>query len=112
MPTIFEPKDLAVTHQDGFSLTVLANAKMHGTDALAVDRITLDANVSTSTYEVLNVERFLYIIRGAGEAQVGGQAFPLETESVLWIEAEDTYSLQSGADGLEVLLCRAPATVA
>jgi quercetin dioxygenase-like cupin family protein len=109
MPTIFEPKDLSVTQQNGLSLTTLADAAMLGTDALAVERITLDANANTSTFEASNMERFLYVIRGAGGAQVGGQVFPLEPESILWIEADDSYSLQSGAQGLEVLFCRAPA---
>lgn len=108
MPTIFEPKDLPVTQKDGQSLTTLANAAMLGTDALQVERITLDANFGTATFEAANAERFIYIIRGAGGAQVGEQAFPLEPESILWIEADDSYSLQSGADGLEVLVCSAP----
>ena len=109
MPKIFELKDLPATQQNGLSLTTLANASMLGADALAVDRITLDANINTSIYEAANAERFLYVIHGAGGAQVGGQVFPLEPESVLWIEAEDSYSLQSGTDGLDVLICRAPA---
>ena len=109
MPTIFEPKDLPLTQQNGLSLTTLADTSMLGTDALAVERVALDANVSTSISEATNIERFIYIIRGAGEAQVGDQLFPLEPESMLWIEADDTYSLKSGAEGLEVLLCRAPA---
>ncbi len=109
MPTIFEPEDLPVTRQNGLSLTTLADAAMLGTDALAVERITLDANANSPDFEAANIERFLYVIRGVGGAHVGGQILPLEPESILWIEADDSYSLHSGAQGLEVLICRAPA---
>jgi len=109
MPTIFEPKDLSVIEKDGQSLTTLANAAMLGTDALQVERITLHTNTGTSSFEAVNAERFLYVIRGAGGAHVGEQSFPLDTESVLWLEKDDMFLLEASADGLEVLLCRAPA---
>lgn len=109
MPTIFEPKDLPAVEQTGLSLTTLANAAMLGTDALHVERMRLDANATTSTFNAMNAERFLYVIRGAGQAQVGNRSFPLEPESILWIEADDSYALRSDTQGLEVLICRAPA---
>ena len=109
MPTIFEPKDLPAIKKDGQSLTTLANMAMLGTDAMEVERIILDANASTSNFEAVNAERFLFVIHGAGQAHVGEQAFTLQAESLLWLETPDTFYLMAGADGLEVLLCRAPA---
>jgi hypothetical protein len=49
------------------------------------------------------------VIRGKGQAYVGQQAFPLSNESVLWLEKEDTFYMEAGLEGLEVLLCQAPA---
>ncbi len=109
MPTIFQPGDLSTVRQRGHSATMLANPAMLGTDALQVERICLDPNVMTSAFRAMNGERFLYVIRGAGNARVGDGAFPLEPESILWIEVDDCYVLQSGPQGLEVLVCSAPA---
>jgi len=109
MPTIFEPKDLPLTRQDGMGRAVLANAAMLGAGVLQVERITLDGNASTSPFEPAAAERFLYVLRGAGTTNVRDQAFTLEPESVLWIEADDACSLRAGPDGLEVLFRRAPA---
>ena len=108
MPNIFEPKDLPTTRQEGIVSTVLADPTMLGADVLQVERITLDANASTSTLESVAAVRFLYVLRGLGQAFAGDQTFPLEPESILWIEANDTCSLRAGADGLEVLFCCAP----
>ena len=45
---------------------------------------------------------------GKGQAYVGEQAFPLDAESMLWLEKDDIFYLEAGTDGLEVLLCHAP----
>jgi len=110
LPTIFEPKDLPVTEKNGANITTLANNAMLGADALQVERITLEASAKSSTFEALDAERFVYVIRGKGQAYVSGQAFPLEAESMLWLESGDTFYLEAGADGLEILLCHAPAS--
>ena len=109
MPTIFEPKDLPLTRQDEMTRTVLANPAMLRAGVLQVERITLDGNAGTSPFEPAAGERFLYVLRGAGTAVVRDQAFTLEPESVLWIEADDACSLRAGPGGLDVLFCRAPA---
>src|SRR5574341_2167788 len=110
MPTIFEPTDLSDIRKNGAHTAVLANTAMLGTNALQVERITLEAAAKTSLFEAIDAERFLYVIRGAGQAHVGEQEFPLDAESVLWFEKGDSFYLEAGADGLEVLLCRAPAS--
>ena len=109
MPIIFEPNDLPVRDKAGARYTTLANAAMLGADALQVEHVTLDAGKSSEPATAVDVERFLYVIQGAGQAQVGQEIFPLSTESMLWLESGDTFTLEAGADGLEVLVCRAPA---
>jgi quercetin dioxygenase-like cupin family protein len=109
MPTIFEPKDLRAIKKNSASVAMLANSATLGTNALQVERIELKEAAKTSLYEATDAERFIYVIRGTGQANLGQQQYPLEPESVLWFEKEDTFFLEAGADGLEVLLCQAPA---
>ncbi len=108
MPTIFEPRDLPVTEKHGVNIATLANHAMLGTDALQVERIILEARARSSTFESFEPERFIYVIHGKGRAAVSGQSFPLDAESMLWLEADETFYLEADADGLEVLLCHAP----
>ena len=108
MPMMFEPKDLPVDEKTGVKTATLANQAMLGTDALQVQRIALDAGAESGPYTAENAERFIYVIRGRGQAHVKEQAFPLSSESVLWLEKSDSFYLEADAAGLEVLLCHAP----
>lgn len=110
MPTIFEPKDLPVTEMNRAKVLTLADQAMLGTNALGVDRILLQEGAKSASYPQSPAERFVYVIHGNGQARVGEQAFLLETESVLWLEKEDTFYLEAGSNGLDVLLCHAPAS--
>jgi quercetin dioxygenase-like cupin family protein len=109
MPTIFAPSDLARNHRQGISHTTLADRALLGTDALQVEHLRVDPGARSQTARASGGERFLYVIRGAGRAQVGAESFPLEPESILWLEPGDTVTLEAGAEALEVLQCRAPA---
>lgn len=109
MPTIFDPKDLPVTEKNGAKIATLANQAMLGTNALQVEKVLLQPGAESASYPASDGERFVYVIRGKGQAYVGQQAFPLSTESVLWLEKEDTFYMEAGFEGLEVLLCQAPA---
>lgn len=108
MPTIFESRDLPVTEKHGVNIATLANHAMLGTDALQVERIILAARVKSSTFESLEPERFIYVMCGKGQAHVGEQTFPLDAESMVWLEKDETFYLEADMDGLEVLLCHAP----
>ena len=110
MPIIFEPKDLPVAEKDKVKITTLANQAMLGTPALQVQRIMLEAGTRSESFHAETVERFLYVINGQGQADVGEQRFPLERESILWLEKSDSFWLEAGAAGLELLLCQAPAS--
>lgn len=110
MPTIFEAKDLPVAEQNGVNTTTLADESMLGTSALQVERIVLQSGAESVSYNPAEAERFLYVIRGNGQAHVGERALPLNAESVLWLEKKESFNLEAGSDGLEVLLCQAPAS--
>jgi quercetin dioxygenase-like cupin family protein len=110
MPTIFETKELPVTEKNGVKIATLANQTMLGTNALQVERIVLRPGGKSDPYPPSEAERFLYVIRGKGQVQVGQQLFPLEAESVLWLEKGDTFTLAADPEGLDVLLCHAPAS--
>ena len=110
MPIIFEPEDLRVIKKNRARVAVLANSAMLGTNALQVERIDLKESAKTSLFEAVDGERFIYVIRGTGQADIGQEKYPLRSESVLWLEREDTFLLEAGSDGLEVLLCHAPAS--
>lgn len=108
MPTIFESKDLPLDEKTGIKIATLANQTMLGTDALQVKRITLNANSKSDSYSAENAERFVYVISGKGQARVGNESFPLEAESVLWLEKSDSFHFETDTNELEILLCYAP----
>jgi len=108
MPTIFESKDLPLDEKTGVKIATLANQAMLGTDALQVKQIHLDANSKSESFDAENAERFVYVISGKGQAKVGNESFPLETESVLWLEKTDSFHFETEASELELLLCSAP----
>lgn len=110
MPTIFEPKDLPIAEKRSVNITTLANQAMLGTDALRVQSIALKAGAKSESFEAENSERFVYVIRGKGQAILGEQVFPLDAESVLWLDKGDSFYLEASSDGLQVLLCHAPAS--
>ena len=109
MPTIFEPNDLPARKEDGATFTTLTNPAMLGADALQVERVSLEAGKKSEPANAVEAERFVYVIQGSGKAQVGSEIFPLAPESMLWIESGDAFTLEAEADGLEVLVCKAPA---
>ena len=108
MPTIFELNDLPVRNEGGATYTTLADAAMLGVAALQVERVTVEAGKKSEPASAIDAERFLYVIRGTGQAQVGSETFPLAPESMLWIESGETFTLEAGAEQFEVLVCRAP----
>jgi len=108
MPTIFEPKDLPIDEKTGMKVATLANQAMLGTDALQVKRITLGTNSKSDSFGAEKAERFVYVISGKGQARVGTESFPLEAESVLWLEKSDVVHFETDANELELLLCYAP----
>jgi len=109
MPNILEPKDIRAIKKNGGKVAVLADYATLGTNALQVERIEIQESARTDVFEAVDAERFVYVIRGSGQARIGQDQYRLAPESVLWLERQDAFSLEGGKGGLEVLLCRAPA---
>lgn len=109
MPIIFEPEDLPVPEKNGANTATLANRAMLGTNALQVEKVLLQPGAKSASYAPRDAERFVYVIRGKGQAYVNERAFLLRAESVLWLETGDTFYLEAGPEELEVLHCQAPA---
>lgn len=108
MPIILEPGDLPGRHEGNVSRTILADSAVLGTNALQVERLVIGAGGSTAVVPAMNAERFVYVVRGAGQAHVGNESHGLEPESILWIEPRESYTLEAGSQELEVLVCLAP----
>jgi mannose-6-phosphate isomerase-like protein (cupin superfamily) len=110
MPTIFDPKDFPVIEKNGANTATLANQAILGTNALQVQKVLLRPRADSASYSPSDTERFVYVIRGKGQAYVNERVFPLGAESVLWLEKSDTFYLEAGSEELEVLFCQAPAS--
>lgn len=108
MPIIFKPHDLPVTEKDRATVITLANQAMLGTNALQVEKVLLLPGAESAAYPPIEAERFVYVIRGRGQAYVNERVFTLKPESVLWLETKDNFYLEAGPEELEVLLCQAP----
>jgi quercetin dioxygenase-like cupin family protein len=111
MPTIYDASNLETNRRGGVARTALANLALLGSDALVVERLTCEPGAQTPAASAPGQEKFIYVIRGAGVARVGSESFSLETESMLWLDLGDIYTLEAGADGLEILVCRAPGSL-
>jgi hypothetical protein len=71
MPSIFKPNDLPTKNQAGASYTTLASATMLGTDALGVKRVVLETGKKPELISAADAKRFVYVIQGSDQAQVG-----------------------------------------
>ena len=51
------------------------------------------------------------MIKGDGIAKVNSKEFPLDKESILWLESGEKYHFISGSLGLEILQGTAPYSI-
>jgi len=77
--------------------------------ALELDRMEVAPRRSREWQAHDGSEHLLYVIRGSGSAKVEDESLGLAQESILWLDPGEQATLVAGADGLEVLLARAPA---
>lgn len=109
MTLILEPEKTEFYLQGkGWKAITLADGPILGNSAMVARRWSLDSFARTTQIQHGEYEEFLYVISGTGEAFVGDQSFPLETESILWLEVGDKYQLVAGESGLEILQGFAP----
>jgi quercetin dioxygenase-like cupin family protein len=109
MPIIVKLEERRIQqHADGWEEILLADSKIIGSPALAARHWSLEPNVSGPQIEHGDYDEMLYVISGSGDAWVGNQRFSLTAESLLWLEPGDSYQLEAGPEGLEVLQGIAP----
>ncbi|MFQ5611083.1 MAG: hypothetical protein ACE5H9_03025 [Anaerolineae bacterium] len=109
MPIIINAQDTHLTRRGaGWQEITLADARTIGAPAMVARRWRLEPGASGPDLEQGDAEQLLYVIRGGGAALVDGQALPLSTESVLWLEPGERYRFIAGEDGLEILQGYAP----
>jgi mannose-6-phosphate isomerase-like protein (cupin superfamily) len=109
MPTIISPQNMVETRSDqGWSVRTVADARHIGAAALVARWWTFDPSVIGPAQTRGAADELLYVIRGTGQAVVDDQRFDLNDESVLWVEAGETYYFIAGETGLEILQGYAP----
>jgi len=95
-------------HGDGCHETILADRHVLGEPVMVTRRWSFKPLASGPETTRGDYEEMLFVISGGGTAFVGGKRYALHPESMLWLESGDTYHLQAGPDGLEVLQYCAP----
>jgi quercetin dioxygenase-like cupin family protein len=109
MPIIINPDETRLTDQGkGWSETTLADSQAIGTPAMVARRLSFEPYTTGPLKAHGETEQLIYVIQGGGEAQVNSEVYPLDTESMLWLEPGDQYRFKAGADGLEILQGYAP----
>lgn len=108
MPKIIKTNDMKIVQEDGWQVVTLADAAIIGYPAMVAKWWTFQAGVSSPLLSRGNADELLYVINGSGQAIVQDETFPLDVESVLWLEDRDSYQLIAGEGGLEILQAYAP----
>jgi quercetin dioxygenase-like cupin family protein len=109
MPVIIKADEMRLTSQGkGWVETTLADSKSIGTPAMVARRWSFEPYALGPLNIHGEAEQLLYVIQGGGEAHVNSEIYPLEGETMLWLEHADQYQFKAGADGLEILQGYAP----
>ena len=78
---------------------------------MEVKRLILDPNIISPEFTHNHIDQLLYVIKGDGIAKVNSKDFPLDKESILWLESGEKYHFISGGLGLEILHATAPCSI-
>jgi len=109
MPIIRKPDEMTVNqHGEGCTETILADHRVLGEAVMVTRRWSLMPHSRGPETKRGDYEEMLYVISGSGSAQVGEMRHTLQPECMLWLERGDTYFLDAGPEGLEVLQYCAP----
>ena len=109
MPWICTPDFSDAGNDQGWTSRVWASADVFGQPVpLKVNRWRLDAGARARGIPLGGAEAFAYVIAGSGAAVASpvtdGEQFALGTESVLWLSASGSLTIEAGDEPLDVLL--------
>ena len=109
MPVILNSDEVKIFEQgDGVTITTLVDKQVIGEPAMVARRWLLSPGKTSPEYTHGDSEQLMYVISGSGTAQVNGKAWPLEIETMLWLEPGDVYHFIASQEGLEILQGYAP----
>lgn len=109
MPIILNTDGTRLYRQGaGWAATTLADKGTIGVPALVARRWTFEPGAEGPWTTHGEVDQLIYVISGSGLARVNAISYPLQPESVLWLEPGDIYRFEAGPDGMEILQGYAP----
>jgi mannose-6-phosphate isomerase-like protein (cupin superfamily) len=110
MTVIRHPDELERHSEPGWARQAWAGGAAFATDVpMVVHRHQVEPGAQSPQIPLCGQEAMAYVIAGAGTARAGGEVFPLEAESMLWMAACHGLSLQAGPEGLDVLAAESAA---
>ena len=95
----------------GFQIKSVTEALNQDSQVMEVKRLILDPNIISPEFTHTDIDQLLYVIKGDGIAKVNSKEFPLDKESILWLESGEKYHFISGSLGLEILQATAPYSI-
>ena len=111
MPRIIKKEDIQGHPQiPGFQIKSVTETLNQDSKVMEVKRLILDPNIISPEFTHNDIDQLLYVIKGDGIAKVNSKEFPLDKESILWLESGEKYHFISGGLGLEILQAIAPFT--
>ena len=112
MPRIITEKNIqSQSHFPGFQINSVTEALNQDSQVMEVKRLILDPNIISPEFTHNDIDQLLYVIKGNGIAKVNSKEFPLDKESILWLESGEKYHFISGGLGLEILQATAPCSI-
>ena len=112
MPRIIKKADIQCQPQiHGFQIKSVTETLNQDSQVMEVKRLILDPNIITPEFTHTDIDQLLYVIKGDGIANVNSKEFPLDKESILWLESGEKYHFISGSLGLEILQATAPYSI-
>lgn len=109
MPEFRHPSAIPVEASGpGWRVSLLAGEGASWPAPMAARRWRVERGVRTPPRGKEAGERFLYVVSGRGSAHLAQESFELGPEDLVWLEPEDVFSLEAGAQTLEVLEASSP----
>ena len=107
MPVVRQRSEMTIRQGAGWTETACAGPAAFGAPVAMQARLfTLEPAAATPPVPVEAQEAMVYVATGSGTAQAGGERYPLERESMLWLSPATEIVLTGGPDGLECILAQ------